>query len=203
MFRDIRRQAGKTLVFLRKHWGRIAYYAGIAAALAVVAVAAEQYRADEAQPASPAQAVPATEIEVEAPVQAETGLLKPEGMVLVREYSSNPQWNEALGYWETHGAADYRCEDDEVLSLSDGTVVSVGKSSTYGAYIEVESGDYLLRYASVQPEDGLEPGMPVTAGERLGIADASMPGEGYAGAHLHLEICRERSYVDPEALPDK
>ena len=36
--------------------------------------------------------------------------------------------------------------------------------------------------------------MQVSAGEFLGNADASMPGEAEQGAHLHLEL-----YVDGEA----
>ena len=198
MFNDIRKQIAKTAVFIRKHWARVAYYAGIAAALAVVAVAAEQYRAEGVLPETAAQAVPAVGMEAEQSVQQKIKLLKPEGMVLMRAYSDHPQWNEALGHWETHGAADYRCEGDIVRSVSDGVVTAIGKNGAYGSYIDVESGEYLLRYASVQPEGEIQPGTQVSAGETIGKANASMPGEGYAGAHLHLEIYSNGLPADPE-----
>lgn len=200
MFKDMRKQIGKTAVRMRKHWGRMAYYAGIAVALATIAAAAERYRADDVPPEMVVQVVPAAGIETDQPEQAETTLLKPEGMVLLRAYSDHPQWNKVLGHWETHGAADYRCENNAVLSFSDGVIAAIGKSSAYGAYIDVESGEYLLRYASVQPQSDFVAGMTVSAGELLGIANASLPGEEYEEAHLHLEIYRDEIQVDPEAI---
>ena len=62
----------------------------------------------------------------------------------------------------------------------------------------MESEELLLRYASVSPAEGIVPGMRVEMGERIAVADDSMPGEALMGAHLHLEMEREGRNVDFE-----
>ena len=89
--------------------------------------------------------------------------------------------------WETHPAVDYACAGG-VLCLREGTVRTVGASGVYGGFVEVESDGMLMRYASIEPAENIEPGIALEPGDEIGTADASMPGEADAGAHLHLEL---------------
>ena len=195
------RMAGRKFVkVVRRRGGELAYYGGVALALTAIAVAAERYRTSpgtgEAEPILPA-------VELAAPAEAEepeAALRAPEGAEVIRAYSALPEWNGALGLWESHEAVDYRLDGDEVASLSDGVVRTVGRSGVYGGFVEVDCGAYLLRYASIEPRGDLMPGDELSAGDPVGTADASMSAEAVSGAHLHLEVAADGAYMDFTAL---
>ena len=163
-------------------------------ALCAFARAAEIYRADSGK--EDALVLPAADaMDVLQVEEAAPEVLLPEEWELLRGYSDAPQWRSELGMWETHPAVDYDCAGG-VLCLREGTVRTVGESGVYGGFVEVESDGALMRYASIEPADGLEPGLALDAGDAIGTADASMPGEADAGAHLHLELYLEGEAAD-------
>lgn len=172
--------------FGKVHGGKVAYYGGIVLVLGAIAVAAEAYRGKFTR--SEPLVVPPAEVEISAQLAQEPVFVLPESYSILRDYSQLPQWNDALGLWETHAAVDYRCADAQVYSLTQGVVKTIGTSGVYGGFMEVETQQYLLRYASIAPNGELKAGDSVTAGAVLGIADESMPGEEQQGAHLHLEL---------------
>ena len=186
----VRRGTRRIIDFIRKNGGRIAYYALVVVALCAIARAAEIYRADIA--AEDALVLPAVDVlEVEEPAPE---ILLPEEWKLLRGYSDEPQWRSELGMWETHPAVDYACAG--VLCLQDGIVRTVGVSGVYGGFVEVESDGALMRYASIEPAEEIEPGAALEMGDLIGTADASMPGEADAGAHLHLELYLDGGAAD-------
>ena len=176
---------------LKRNAGRIAYYALVVIALCAIARAAEAYRSDSDGDALVLPAADAMDVlQVEEPAPQ---VLLPEAWKLLRGYSEEPQWRPGLGLWETHPAVDFACTGG-IVCLREGTVRTVGASGVYGGFVEVESDGMLMRYASIEPADGLEPGLVLNVGDAIGKADASMPSEADAGAHLHLEL-----YLDGEA----
>lgn len=171
---------------LRKYAGQIGYYACVALVLAAVALAAERFRnGDEA---AQALVLPAVELAEPVPEEKEALFEVPDPMEVMGVYSSQPEWNSIHRQWETHAAVDFVSEDERVYSFSEGVVRTVGKSGLYGGFVEVETEDYLLRYCSVEPEEGIIPGKLVKKGVEIGSTDNSMPGEGYMGSHLHFEL---------------
>ena len=185
------RAARRIFDLLKRNGGRIAYYGLVVVALCAIARAAEIYRADRTN--ADALVLPAVDamdvLEVEEPTPE---ILIPEALELMRGFTDAPQWRAELGMWETHPAVDYSCES--VPCLQAGIVRTVGESGVYGGFVEVESDGALTRYASIEPAEGIEPGVALELGDEIGTADASMPGESDAGAHLHLEL-----YLDGEA----
>lgn len=184
---------------LRGRGGQIAYYAAVALALAAIAAAAERYRDGRGGQAE-APALPAVEFSQPQQDVEAAAPRAPEGATCLRGYSDCPEWSSALGLWEDHRATDYRLNGDAVACLCSGVVRTVGVSGTYGGFVEVESGELLLRYASVAPREGLKPGDKLRVGEALGRADASLPGEASLGAHLHLEAILNGESADFAAL---
>lgn len=180
--------------------GKLIYYASVTAALIFIALAAEKYRSAEEQ-AADALILPAVETQSTAQAQEEAFSI-PEGMGQIGYYTLKPQWSETLGQWQSHPALDYRCTDDAVYSLSGGTVRTVGCSGVYGGFVEVETGEFLLRYASVQADAALKPDMQIQAGDYIGLADSSMPAEKHMGNHLHLEIYQDGESVDLAQISD-
>ena len=176
---------------LKRNAGRIAYYALVVIALCAIARAAEAYRSGSDGDALVLPAADAMDVlQVEEPAPQ---VLLPEAWNLLRGYSEEPQWRPGLGLWETHPAVDFACTGG-IVCLREGTVRTVGASGVYGGFVEVESDGMLMRYASIEPADGLEPGLVLNVGDAIGKADASMPSEADAGAHLHLEL-----YLDGQA----
>lgn len=195
----MRRACRRLREALRTHGGQLAYYGGIALALAAIAFAAERYRGErEAEPQAPS--LPAVEFAPPAEEAEKVELRMPADMELLRGYSEVPLWNAALGQWESHAALDYQVAGGAVESLSAGVVRAVGKSGAYGGFVEVDCGEILLRYASILPREGLEPGDELEPGEEIGTADASLPGELGLGPHLHLEAVAEGRAVDYSSL---
>jgi len=171
---------------LKQHAGQIGYYACVVLVLAAVAMAAERLRSGK----EPVEALILPAVELAEPVREEADAMfeLPEGMEAVAVYASQPEWSSAHRQWETHAAVDFVCEDDAVRSFSEGIVRTVGRSGVYGGFIEVETGEYMLRYCSVTPEDEIVPGKKLKKGETVGKTNDSMSGESHAGPHLHLEL---------------
>ena len=190
--------AHKLWAALRGRGGQIAYCGGVALALTAIAFAAESYRRDHAVTPE-AQALPALDLSAPSETEAPGELRAPEG-ALLRTYSEAPVWNASLGLWESHAALDYRMEGGAVKSLGAGIVRAVSGGGAYGGCVEVECGELLLRYASIEPDANLRPGDEIEAGDRVGAADASMPGEAGLGPHLHLEAIRDGAPVNCAAL---
>lgn len=186
----------------RKNAARIAYYLAVAAALCAIAVAAEHIAGDkESVSAENALLLPAADLSTALEQLApEPAISLPAEAQLLRSFSSQPQWNEALAQWEAHTAVDVAFPDDEVSCLLSGEVSAVGRSGVWGGFVELRCGDYLLRYASIQPDERLQIGASLAAGERIGMADGSMSGEMAMQPHAHIEAWLDHQPLDPFAI---
>ena len=179
--------------FMRKYWREIGYYACVMLALGVIAWGAEAYRIRRNVAEEMPVAVSAEYVEKQ---QEEPIFALPEGMTVLNAFSAAPVWNAGQLCWQAHTAVDFACAEDRVLSLGGGTVKTLGESGIYGGFVEVACGERVLRYCSVAPDESLEVGMELAAGDLIGRADTSMPGEMQLGAHLHLEMCEDEKMED-------
>lgn len=186
------------MALLKKYRSRICYYGGVTLVLTAIAFAAEAYRGNGGEEL----VLPQAEI---APVLrlAEPEVLPPGECERLRGFSDSLSWNRDLGQWESHAAVDYRILDGFVRCAENGTVRTVGESGLYGGFVEVEAAGRLYRYASVKPDESIRAGKEVAAGDLIGIADESMPGERYMGSHLHLELIENGRAADFESLVGK
>lgn len=198
---DLRDPARRLWQTVRAHGREIGYYAAIALALTAIAFGAEMYRNRGNIDAAP-RTLPTAELAApaaEEPEEAEAGEeapALPEGAQLLRGYAESPAWNAALELWESHPAADYRLPENEVPCLLPGTVRNITRGGALGGCVEVDSGGAVLRYASVEPREGLQIGDSLEAGEAIGVANDSMPGEAQLGPHLHLELLQSGAHAD-------
>lgn len=135
-------------------------------------------------------------MEIKAEAVEQSLLQLPPGLTVIRPYMDVPVWNPAYGQWETHRALDCILPGNEIPALCDGTVIEVHRNSIYGGHVDVKTGAYLMRYASILPEAAIRNGAPVRSGDIIGTAHAGMPGEAHLGAHLHLEIYKNAELID-------
>lgn len=183
----------------RKNAAHIAYYLAIAAALCAIAIAAGRIAGgSESVAAENALLLPAADLSAAMEQLApEPALTLPGEACLLRPFSSQPRWNEALAQWEAHTGADVAFPDHQVACLLSGEVVAVGRSSALGGFVELLCGDKLIRYAAIQPDERLQIGAGVAAGDVIGVADGSMPGEAAMQPHAHIEAWLDQQIIDP------
>lgn len=186
---------GRTLLnFIKRNHRHILYYGAMAVLLCALAYAADIYRSENAQETL---VLPSVELERGEDAAIKPMLSFPNGTLSIRGFHSEPAWNDALGQWEIHTARDYSLDGERVTALCDGIVADIGHDAGLGGYVEIQSGELLLRYASMRPEEALQIASTVKAGDLLGHADGSMLSEQYMQAHLHLEAEIGGEALDP------
>lgn len=105
-------------------------------------------------------------------------------------------YSETFSDWRTHNgvdiAADVGCS---VSAAADGTVTDTGKGA-FGGYVTVDHGGGITAVYAQLGDISVMPGDAVKAGSVIGtIAEP----HGESGTpHLHYEIIKNGSYVDPE-----
>lgn len=187
---------------LRKHKGQIAYYGALALALSVLAWAAQGERTEQAAPQPDAIAVSMEEAQPEREAEQAPWIALAE-MQILQPYSDSPRWDAYMKCWQTHAAVDYQCADGCVQSLTDGIVRAVGESAGEGGFAEIQAGEYLLRYGSIEAEASLAIGDAIESGACIGKADLSRISEAHLGAHVHLEVESMGKTLDYTALQAK
>ena len=198
MLHKIKKGLKAGLSYLKRNRGEILYYAAVLLVLSGLAWGAEQYRSRRAELPEPVQVVSAAEIAEAEPV--ETSFELPAGLILLRDFSPVPLWNEQDLSWQAHPAADYASADGLVRALADGTVQAVGVSGVLGGFAQVQSGEVVLKYCCIRPDDRLVPGAEVRKGDIIGAEQNTMPAEAQLGNHLHLEAYRGGEIINPRDL---
>lgn len=84
---------------------------------------------------------------------------------------------------------------EEILAFADGTVLSVGESTSLGNYLILEHAEGVKTEYAHCSEVYVESGQTITKGEKIAAVGAT--GSATA-AHLHFEIIVDGIYVNPE-----
>lgn len=105
-------------------------------------------------------------------------------------------YSETFSDWRTHNgidiAADVGCS---VSAAADGTVTDTGKGA-FGGYVTIDHGGGITSVYAQLGDISVIPGDAVKAGSVIGTI-AEPHGEG-GTPHLHYEVLKNGSYVDPE-----
>jgi len=123
-------------------------------------------------------------------------------MEVIRSYSYDTMVQSgATGLWAIHPAVDLRADAGEpVLAMADGVVKSCGEDALQGCWVEAEHANgYTSRYAGLALVSALRSGDRIRAGHAIGFV-GSMMSEADLGPHLHLEVRKDGTAVDPISL---
>ena len=149
-------------------------------------------------------AEPETEETAAAPVtyyEVSAALSYPvENPEVIREYSSDLAYNETMKDYRSHNGTDFIASlGQEVYAVANGKVAAVYSDVLLGNVIEIEHGEYTVRYCGLGATALVRPGDVVSAGTAIGSVK-EVPFESGDEPHLHLEVLRDGAYLDPASL---
>ncbi len=120
---------------------------------------------------------------------------------VAKAYSSGaPMYSATMKDWRIHAGTDLSAESGEqVLACGNGMVKETYTDNMLGNVVWIEHGDYDFYYCGLGENFLVEPGDVVTMGQAIGSVTA-VPGESADQPHLHLEVRRDSSYLDPQTV---
>ena len=120
------------------------------------------------------------------------------GKIIKDYYADIPVYSKTMSDWRVHRGVDIYCEpDSEVYCSADGTVASCSCDVNMGYVLPVKSGDYTCTYAALSDKLLPNEGDEVKAGQIIGCSAEKIPCEAKDGSHIHFEIKKGESYVNP------
>lgn len=140
--------------------------------------------------------------EVVAKPKKEVSFAKPcNGNVVTTFSENNLLYSNTLKEWIIHDGVDISVESgDSILAICDGKVIDVRYDYKLGNVVEVESGEYVVKYACIEPIDGLKVGNEIKLGDKIAVASTDAGFELDNGLHLHLEILKDNIQVNPNSV---
>ena len=107
-------------------------------------------------------------------------------------------WNDTLGQYEVHLGVDFTGDDLSVFAAEAGTVSEVGTDVLEGNYVVIDHEDgYQTRYYSLDGNIEVAKGDTVEKGQLLGTMSTSRGSESLAGNHLHFEMSKDGTDINP------
>ena len=99
----------------------------------------------------------------------------------------------------THCGTDIEAPaDTQVVAAADGTVTAVYEDDRFGTSVEItHTGDMVSIYSNLANAEMVEVGDVVTQGQIIGGVGTTGLFESLEPAHLHFEMIKGGTYVDP------
>ncbi len=118
-----------------------------------------------------------------------------------KAYSAGaPVYSSTMKDWRVHAGMDLSAESGEqVLACGNGMVKETYTDNMLGNVMVVEHGEYLFYYCGLGENYLCSPGDVVSMGQAIGTVTA-VPAESADQPHLHLEVRRDSSYLNPQAV---
>ena len=123
-----------------------------------------------------------------------------EGEVIKEFAKDNLIYSETLEEWITHPGIDIKAERTTIVkSVADGTVKSIKNDPRYGLTVTIEHADgYTSVYSSLLTAEFVKEGEKVTQGQTIGTVGNSAVFEVAEDNHLHFELLKDGSNINPE-----
>lgn len=148
--------------------------------------------------------IPQTEPEIiqttKRPAMKNTSYIIPVDGTVLCEFSNGELVKSATtGAWQTHNGVDISADSGtEVKSMFSGTVTSVSDEPLWGICISIDHGNGIsARYCGLSRDTSVETGSEVRSGTVIGTAGNTCEIECESEPHIHFEIIRNGSYINP------
>ena len=120
---------------------------------------------------------------------------------IIKEFAKdNLIYSETLEEWITHNGIDIKAERATVVkAVADGTVKSIKNDPRYGLTVTIEhSNGYTSSYSSLLTAEFVKEGEKITQGQTIGTVGNSAVFESAEDNHLHFELLKDGSNINPE-----
>lgn len=134
------------------------------------------------------------------PTEPPLSFAQPVSGITIRLFSGDePQYFAASNTWQVHPGIDLQTDyGAPVAASAPGKVIFAGEYGAMGQCVEIAHGNgYSTVYAGLSEAGFVRQGDPVRAGQTIGLAGLGLLCEGSDGAHLHFEVRRNGTPVDP------
>ena len=123
-----------------------------------------------------------------------------EGEVIKEFAKDNLIYSETLEEWITHTGIDIKADRTTVVkATAEGTVKSIKNDPRYGLTVTIEHNDgYTSVYSSLLSAEFVKEGEKVTQGQTIGTVGNSAVFETAEDNHLHFELLKDGSNINPE-----
>ena len=123
-----------------------------------------------------------------------------EGEVIKEFAKDNLIYSETLEEWITHTGIDIKADRTTIVkAVADGTVKSIKNDPRYGLTVTIEHADgYTSVYSSLLTAEFVKEGEKVTQGQTIGTVGNSAVFEVAEDNHLHFELLKDGSNINPE-----
>ena len=122
---------------------------------------------------------------------------------IIKGFSISPIFDETMGDWRSHGGTDYAIsENEEVKSVANGRVSKVISDPNLGYIVEVDCGDFTVRYCGMLQGTTPKPDTVVSQGDAVGKA-GRIPCESAQESHVHIELLKDGDRVDFSSIATK
>ncbi len=107
-----------------------------------------------------------------------------------------------MGDWRTHNGVDIACaENTSVRCFSDGVVTQISEDKLWGTVVKMEHPNgYVSVYCGLNPELNIKEGQEVEIGHIIGTTGNTSAIEIGQEPHLHFEVIKNGTTVDPIKL---
>ena len=136
---------------------------------------------------------------VVSPVRSNSAFVLPvQGEVFNRYSEGKLVRSETLKDWRTHNGVDFAADaNEDVVAVQTGTVTAVRNDPLWGWVVEIDHGDGLCSITcGLSEKVSVSEGERVSAGQVIGRV-GKIPAESALESHIHLEIHKNGSPVDP------
>lgn len=123
-----------------------------------------------------------------------------EGEVIKEFAKDNLIYSETLEEWITHTGIDIKAERSTIVkTVADGMVKSIKNDPRYGLTVIIEhSNGYVSSYSSLLTAEFVKEGEKVEQGQTIGTVGNSAVFEVAEDNHLHFELLKDGSNINPE-----
>ncbi len=150
------------------------------------------------------EAAPEPEVTTQKPEAPQKAtLLRPVEGSVIQGYSMDKlAFNPTTRDWRTHAGMDLAApEGSQVVSVADGTVLTVYDDDMLGRTVTIEhAGGCVTHYANLAEDVQVLAGDHVAAGQAIGTVGRTALGEIGSESHLHFAVYRNNVPQDPEAF---
>ena len=115
-------------------------------------------------------------------------------------FGTEPVYSPVMRDYRTHNGVDIAANAGEtVRAITGGVVTKTGRDLLLGNFVTIEHGHITATYAGLGDTILVGEGETVTGGMAIGSVH-SVPGEDNSTPHLHLEVKRDGTFIDPMSL---